>query len=168
MELTLRRGHRAEIPAMLRIARGLPAWFTDRGVEHMAVDLRFQHRRVAVAGERIRGFLSYYVKEGDAYIGWLAVDPEMHRSGVGRALVAALEAELAGTGVARLLVETLGDGVDYEPYARTRAFYRSLGFVDWLRVERDDPECPELLTLAKALPAPAAGRPGKTPTPPRA
>ncbi len=57
-----------------------------------------------------------------------------HR-GVGTALLAALRLELRRLGVARFMVSTVADTVDYEPYAQTRRFYRARGFVD----ERVDP-----------------------------
>ncbi|MDQ3136233.1 MAG: GNAT family N-acetyltransferase [Gemmatimonadota bacterium] len=54
---------------------------------------------------------------------WMAADPAVHRSGVGTALLHAMEARLAG--VARLvLVETAGRA-DYAP---TRAFYEARGY----------------------------------------
>ena len=48
-------------------------------------------------------------------------------------------------------VETLGESVDYEPYERTRAFYRAIGFRDFKRVMTDNPGMPESLTLQKRL-----------------
>lgn len=150
--VAVRRSHRAEIPALLELAAALPEWFTPRGLEHMAMDLRYQHRRAAVSDGRLAGFLSYFVNAGEGRIAWLAVASDRHRRGVGRALVAALEAELGVGGVQAVQVETLGDAVDYEPYDRTRAFYRALGYVDFRRDRTGDPECEELLTLRKPLP----------------
>jgi GNAT superfamily N-acetyltransferase len=113
----------------------------------MAADFPFQRLLVATDGSALRGFLSFFVHEGMARIGWMGVDPERHRQGIGRALVDALVATLRPAGVEGVLVDTLGDAVDYAPYARTRAFYRALGFADFRRVTQDDPECPEQLTL---------------------
>lgn len=59
----------------------------------------------------------------------LAVAPGRHRQGIGRALVAAAEADLARQGVRILQVKTLGPSRPNEPYARTRAFYAALGFI---------------------------------------
>jgi ribosomal protein S18 acetylase RimI-like enzyme len=54
---------------------------------------------------------------------WMAVDPALQRTGVGTALVRAMERRLAG--VARLIVvETAGR----PDYAATRAFYRARGY----------------------------------------
>jgi ribosomal protein S18 acetylase RimI-like enzyme len=63
-----------------------------------------------------------------AEIHLLAVDPALHRRGVGRALVRALEADLAANGVEYLQVKTLGPSNPDAGYELTRLFYLSLGF----------------------------------------
>lgn len=63
-----------------------------------------------------------------AEIHLLAVDPGWHRQGAGRALVAALEADLVADGCELLQVKTLGPSKPHAGYARTRQFYASLGF----------------------------------------
>ena len=59
----------------------------------------------------------------------MAVLPESHRQGAGRALLAAAEAYLSATAVEFLQVKTLGPSDPSEEYARTRAFYEAMGFV---------------------------------------
>jgi ribosomal protein S18 acetylase RimI-like enzyme len=63
-----------------------------------------------------------------AEIHLMAVDPARHRQGAGRALVAALEADLAADGVRFLQVKTLGPSRPDEGYERTRRFYAGVGF----------------------------------------
>jgi GNAT superfamily N-acetyltransferase len=58
----------------------------------------------------------------------MAVDPAWHRRGAGRALVAALEADLAAEGVEFLQVKTQGPARPDAGYAKTRQFYTSVGF----------------------------------------
>ena len=58
----------------------------------------------------------------------MAVDPAMHRNGAGRALIRALEADLLADGVEFLQVKTLGPSSPDAGYAKTRAFYESMGF----------------------------------------
>ena len=58
----------------------------------------------------------------------MAVRPEHHRHGVGRALLQSAEAELVASGIEYLQVKTLSDSHPDEGYVRTRAFYRSVGF----------------------------------------
>ena len=53
---------------------------------------------------------------------------EYHRCGFGRALIARAEEFCGATGRSFLTVKTLDSSAEYEPYARTRAFYRSMGF----------------------------------------
>lgn len=70
-----------------------------------------------------------------AEIELLAVRPDRHRRGVGRALVDAFAAHHAGEGVRIIEVKTLGPSHPDEGYARTRAFYLGIGF---LRIEETD------------------------------
>jgi GNAT superfamily N-acetyltransferase len=63
-----------------------------------------------------------------AEIHLLAVAPELHRQGAGRALVAALTADLVADGCELLQVKTQGPSRPDEGYTRTRLFYASLGF----------------------------------------
>ena len=58
----------------------------------------------------------------------MAVRPERHRGGVGRALVAAAEDRLRSNGVEYLQVKTLSASAGDGPYLDTLAFYTALGF----------------------------------------
>jgi GNAT superfamily N-acetyltransferase len=58
----------------------------------------------------------------------MAVDPAWHRRGAGRALVAALEADLIAQGAEFLQVKTQGPGRPDAGYERTRQFYADVGF----------------------------------------
>ncbi len=64
-----------------------------------------------------------------AEIHLLAVQPDLHRHGVGRALVEALEADLVADGCALLQVKTLGPSHPDAGYALTRQFYTAVGFL---------------------------------------
>ncbi len=77
-----------------------------------------------------------------------------HRCGIGARLLAYAENRLRDAGATIVQVETLGDSVDYEPYERTRAFYRAPGFRDFKRVMTDNPGMPESLTLQRSLSPP--------------
>jgi GNAT superfamily N-acetyltransferase len=151
MSLTFRQGSAGDAAGVLRVARSLPEWFTPRGIEHLTVDLRFQGFFVAEDAGGVIGFLSFHVAEAVAWIGWMGVAPGRQRGGVGRALCERLFEELGRAGVPEVRVETLGDSVEYEPYARTRAFYAAVGFVEHARVMQDDPEWPDRLTLRRPL-----------------
>jgi ribosomal protein S18 acetylase RimI-like enzyme len=58
----------------------------------------------------------------------MGVKPEMHRQGVGRALIDQAQAWLKRQGIDYLQVKTLGPSHPDESYARTRAFYGAMGF----------------------------------------
>jgi ribosomal protein S18 acetylase RimI-like enzyme len=63
-----------------------------------------------------------------AEIHLMAVDREVHRRGVGRALVTALETDLIADGTDLLQVKTLGPAHPDAGYERTRRFYEGMGF----------------------------------------
>jgi ribosomal protein S18 acetylase RimI-like enzyme len=58
----------------------------------------------------------------------MAVAPGQHRRGAGRALVAALEADLIADGVRFLQVKTSGPARPDPGYDKTRQFYAGVGF----------------------------------------
>ena len=58
----------------------------------------------------------------------MAVRPELHRSGIGRMLVAAAEDRLRSEGVEYLQVKTLSASAADESYLGTLAFYTALDF----------------------------------------
>lgn len=58
----------------------------------------------------------------------MAVRPQAHRRGVGRALVRQALVATRALGRPYLTVKTRGPLLPYEPYDRTRAFYRAVGF----------------------------------------
>jgi len=116
--------------ACIPILRVLPDWFGieedileyEREIEHLPTFL-------AKSDGQVIGFLS--LKQhfpASAEILVMAVHPETHRAGIGRALVQAAEAYACGLGVEYMQVKTLGPSRPNEEYARTRAFYEALGF----------------------------------------
>ncbi|MGE5675296.1 MAG: GNAT family N-acetyltransferase [Mycobacterium leprae] len=156
MMVQLRTASPADAEAMLAVARSLPQWFTEGGVQEMARDFPIHQGVVAVDQEgRVVGFVTFAPsphtpQEGLVEMTWLGVSPEYRRHGVGRLLVAALESECRQAGADVVQVSTLADTVEYEPYAETRAFYRRLGFSDW-RVDPGFYDGDDRLLLRKAL-----------------
>jgi len=112
------------------VLRSLPDWFGDEDslVEYV--------RRVpalptvaAFEGEDLVGFASverHFARAAEIHC--MGVAPEAHGRGVGRALVAEVESWAAAWGVRHLQVKTLGPSVRDPNYARTRGFYRAVGF----------------------------------------
>jgi ribosomal protein S18 acetylase RimI-like enzyme len=80
----------------------------------------------------------------------LAVAPDLHRRGAGRALVTAAEASLRESGARLLEVKTLGPSHPDEGYRRTRAFYEAMGFLPLDEVDIWAPGNPALI-LVKPL-----------------
>jgi GNAT superfamily N-acetyltransferase len=112
------------------VLRALPDWF---GIEQAILDyereIELLPTFLARSGGRVAGFLSlkqHNPFSAEIYV--MAVRPEVHRHGMGRALVEAAEKHARDLGVEYLQVKTLGPSRQDEGYARTRTFYESLGF----------------------------------------
>ena len=88
---------------------------------------------VGVASAEIR---KHFTGQQDCYLGELAVSSEQEGQGIGRALVAAVEAWAHSRGTPRVTLET---GAANE---RARSFYASLGYEE------------EEVTLTRVLPEP--------------
>lgn len=82
-----------------------------------------------------------------AEIHLLAVEPSLHRHGVGRALVAALETDLLADGCRMLQVKTLGPSKLHAGYERTRQFYTTAGFWPLEEVDLWGPDNPCLILV---------------------
>jgi GNAT superfamily N-acetyltransferase len=136
-----------------RLLAELPDWFgIPEAVDEYADRAERATAVVAVANGLEVGLLTLVRHTAfAAEIDVMAVKPEYHRQGVGRALLDRAERLLERDGVEYLQVKTLADTVDYEPYARTRAFYTACGFRP-LQIfpELWDPENPAL-QLVKRL-----------------
>jgi GNAT superfamily N-acetyltransferase len=139
----------------------LPDWFgIPEAVDEYVVKAERATAVVAIADTREVGLLTLirhtaYAAEIDV----TAVKPDHHRRGIGRAMVDRAEHLLARDGVEYLQVKTLADTVEYEPYARTRAFYAACGFRP-LQVFPDlwDPENPALQFVKRLPSRPADAR----------
>jgi coenzyme F420-0:L-glutamate ligase / coenzyme F420-1:gamma-L-glutamate ligase len=109
------------------VLRELPEWFgIDSATETYIRDVA----ELTTFASGDDGFLSlkrHDARAAEIYV--MGVRPERHRSGTGRALVAAAEAWCRAHGVEYLQVKTLAPSAAGEHYARTRAFYEALGFV---------------------------------------
>jgi len=140
-----------DFAAAIALARALPEWFNDLGIDQITEEIRHQSGAVAEVDGDLVGFVTWCSHEGVGEIAWIAVSADHHRHGIGSRLLEFAEGCLRLSGVTDVQVETLGDSVVYEPYERTRAFYRAAGFRDFQRVMTDNPGMPESLTLQKSL-----------------
>lgn len=152
VSVSLRSLSEADLESVLEVARALPQWFTPTGLELMQVDLPYQKGWIAWEGSRPLGFISFFVNQAKGEIGWMGVLPDQQRKGLGKQLLNRLVEDLRSNGVSELYVRTLGDSVEYEPYAKTRAFYRANGFQDFQRIQHpENPEYEEELLLVLRL-----------------
>ncbi|MDQ2838781.1 MAG: GNAT family N-acetyltransferase [Actinomycetota bacterium] len=117
--------------AVRRLLEALPDWFGEpSSLEEYVTDAaRMTTYLARVADEPIGVLLVRQHFPEAAEVHLIAVDPGWHRLGVGRALIAAVEADLAATGTRLLQVKTIGPSSSDPFYARTRQFYRGLGFL---------------------------------------
>jgi GNAT superfamily N-acetyltransferase len=112
------------------ILRALPQWF---GIEQATLqyiqDIETLPTLTAWVGERAVGFVSFRQhNDYSAEVHVMGVLPEMHRRGIGRALLDRAEQILRQRGIEYLQVKTLSPSHPDEGYARTRAFYQAWGF----------------------------------------
>ncbi len=112
------------------VLRALPDWFgVEEANRQYLADLAHQPAFLASEGGQAIGFLALKMHFAHAAeIAVMGVLPNMHRGGVGRALLAAAQDYLRRQGVEFLQVKTLSDSHPDPFYARTRAFYQAVGF----------------------------------------
>lgn len=114
------------------------------------------HLLGAYDDDRLVGFTAFgptpcTVSTWDLY--WIVVDPQVHRLGVGRRLMAASEEAIAQHEGALVVVETSSRD-DYEP---TRAFYEALGYHRAARIASYYAAGDDLIVFTKPLAPPPAG-----------
>jgi GNAT superfamily N-acetyltransferase len=117
-----------------RLLRMLPGWFGIESsvLEYVAASrtlpayLAWPDGRQAAQPSGVLLAVRHFPASAEIYL--MAVDPAWHRSGAGRALVAALEADLISQGAEFLQVKTQGPGRPDAGYEKTRQFYTDVGF----------------------------------------
>ena len=121
---------------------------------------------VAVRAEThaIAGFLAIEQhRPTAAEITVMGVDPDLHRRGVGHALVLAAEARCRADGIEWLHVKTRGPSTYDDDYERTRRFYRAEGFAELYESLSEWGAENAALVLVKHLPcSTSAGRSSRT------
>ena len=112
------------------VLRALPGWF---GIESAIVEYAEAAQRlptfVACDGDAVAGFVTLRPTSAAALeVHVMAVRPEHHRRGMGRALVERAAQYARAEGFALLHVKTLAPGDPDPGYAATRQFYEAMGF----------------------------------------
>lgn len=141
-----------DIKSVIEIAKSLPQFFTNKGLDYMSADFHSQKGFVYRIDDKIVGFITYYSNQGVAEIGWIGVLPEFQKRGIGTSLILRLKDELKTMKCSSLLVKTLDESVDYEPYDKTRSFYFKNNFKKSHVIHHpDNPECEAELVLKLEL-----------------
>jgi GNAT superfamily N-acetyltransferase len=108
----------------------LPTWFgIPAAVEDYVARADRLPTVIASLGDRDVGLLTlvrHSPYAAEVYV--MAVLPQLHRRGIGKALLGHAEGVLAAEGVEFLQVKTLAPSKPDEGYDKTRAFYRANGF----------------------------------------
>lgn len=137
---------------VLDIAKSLPEFFTQKGVELINSDFHSQKGFVFRMNDRPVGFVMYFSNQGGAEIGWMGVKPEFQGKEIGTQLLKYLKKELIENKCSSLIVKTLDESVDYKPYEKTRAFYIKNGFKKSHVIDHpENPECEAELVLRMDL-----------------
>jgi len=115
----------------LTIMHSLPAWFSPpEDIDQKSVLYRDAPFFAAYVGNDAVGFAA--LKDHNEYTSEIlniGILEEYQRYGIGGALFSAVEAHCIACGRRFLTVKTLDASADYEPYDRSRAFYRKAGFL---------------------------------------
>ena len=114
-----------------KILRALPDWF---GIEDSLVqyvkDADIMPTMLAKDKDNVIGFLTIkrHFSES-AEIHCMGILPQYHRKGIGKLFIKELENYLKDEGVKILQVKTVSADRDCSAYAKTRAFYKAVGFI---------------------------------------
>lgn len=115
----------------LKVMHNLPKWFNPpEDIDKKSIIHREYPFFVAYNNQNPIGFLTLKIhNEFTAEIYNMGTLEEYHRQGIGKSLIEMAEKYCFDDGFKYLTVKTLDDSAIYEPYERTRNFYRKVGFV---------------------------------------
>ncbi len=98
--------------SVLKIARALPDFFTEKGVLATAADFENQKGLIYRHQDYVVGFLMYFSNQGNLQIGWMGILPKFQRQGFGKKLLQALKEQALQSGCQLMTVSTLDESVD--------------------------------------------------------
>jgi ribosomal protein S18 acetylase RimI-like enzyme len=112
------------------ILRSLPDWFgIEESTAQYVRDIETMPTLIARADQQTVGFLTIHQHNAySAEIHVMGILLSYHRQGIGKALVCQAEDGLRKQGVEFFQVKTISSSCECEAYARTRQFYRAMGF----------------------------------------
>ncbi|KMQ51718.1 Acetyltransferase, GNAT family [Chitinispirillum alkaliphilum] len=134
----------------VQLLSNLPQWFgSPESVKEYAQGVK-EHPFYAAFDKGVCiGFFSgkiHYNRTGEIYV--CAVDHKYHYQGIGKSLYDMMEKYFKKQKCIYVVVKTLSDIVDYEPYKSTHRFYKSVGFTELITLtEMWDEENPCLIMI---------------------
>lgn len=127
MEIEIRKTDEAQ--KAYEIAKTLPEYFNEGGLKSIEQDTKNHTLFGAYLGDEMIGFATYKeINDEVVEMSWLAVLPEFQGKNYGKTLVEKSLAEFSQE-YKVCEVKTLSGADGYEPYKKTRAFYKHLGFI---------------------------------------
>ena len=113
-----------------KILRALPDWFgIEESLLQYVKDANVMPTMLAKVDDVVVGFITINKHFSDsAEIHCMGILPQYHRKGIGKLLIEELGNYLNSDRVKILQVKTLSEDRECIAYAKTRAFYRSVGF----------------------------------------
>jgi len=113
------------------ILRSLPEWFgIEKATLQYIKDADKMPTMLVRDGDEVIGFLTIHMHFPEtAEIHCMGILPKYHRTGTGRLLLQTLEEYLQKKCVKFLQVKTVSDGSSDKAYAKTRSFYKGVGFI---------------------------------------
>jgi ribosomal protein S18 acetylase RimI-like enzyme len=135
------------------ILRHLPEWFGNEKAlcEYATNVAKFPYWIAVNQLGGCVGFIStkiHYGYTGDIYV--FGVLPEYHNNGIGKKLFDSAEEYFINNACKYIIVKTLSEKAEYEPYERTRKFYLRVGFEPLITLQEIwDEENPCLIMIKK-------------------
>lgn len=113
----------------LKIAKGLPNYFTKEGIKKIKSDLRKSIVYGLFQDNKFIGFISYKKFNKDVIeLEWLAIKKEFQNNGLGTKIVKESLNQI-GKNFKICKVKTLAEISNNKGYKKTRNFYKKLGFI---------------------------------------
>jgi GNAT superfamily N-acetyltransferase len=130
MSVNIEGPHFEKATVCAPILRSLPAWFgIEEAITHYSTEIDHLPTWIACETQRVIGFVSIKLHTPyAAEVFVMGLLPEIHRKGIGRALINQAQEWLKSNGIEYLQVKSLGPSASDENYAKTRAFYAAMGF----------------------------------------
>ena len=133
-----------------KILRKLPEWFgNEKGLLNYVNTVHDFPFWAAFDGENCIGFFSgkiHYNRTGDIYV--CGIDPNYHGKGIGTLLYNKLEEYCIKNNCDYIIVQTLSEVAEYQPYLKTKKFYKKMGFKELISfLEIWDKENPLLIMI---------------------